>query len=192
MSIGGGKAELVSAGVMSEGARIALVAVLCLAAVEKADVLRSGAAAWHPVLLRSSWRRRHATALMAAASFADLLAVALLVWRPALGAVLSAALVAGYTVAAGAQAGRQDEGCRCMWKLLDSRTATGLLVRNTLLVALSVPVAVVGPAGVDSGAAVFAAGALAVTALATTLADRAVLLRDSVRRRVTSTDAREA
>jgi hypothetical protein len=135
---------------MAEGARWLLVVVFALAAVEKGATLWTRSVAWHPVMLVSRARRRHATTLMGAALAADLVAVALLLAVPVAGAAAGAALVVAYSILSlPVHGGRQSVGsCRCFWKVLNTTTRRGLLVRNVLLAAFALAAAAVPPATV--------------------------------------------
>jgi hypothetical protein len=118
--------------------RWVLVVVFSLAALEKIGTLRSKAAAWHPVLLVSDWRRRHAVHLLVVSLAADAAALILLVVRPALGATLAMLLVVAYTYAALAvHSGRIGHGCRCFWRVLNVRSRSGMVARNTALAILA-------------------------------------------------------
>lgn len=107
--------------------------MFALAIVEKVATLKSGAAQWHPVIIVSSWRRRHATFLVGAAVALDSLTVAALVSKPRLGGAVACGTIGAYTLAARrVQFGA--EGCRCLNRRLDAHTTTGFVVRNLVLV----------------------------------------------------------
>lgn len=132
-----------------DGARWALMAVFVLTAVEKGQTLWAQSAAWHPVMLVSQARRRHARTLMAGALVADLAVLGLLVLLPRVGGVAGAVLVAAYTLLAVpvySSAGG-GAGCRCFWKVLDTTTWPGSLARNLVLVALALGVGLQSPTG---------------------------------------------
>jgi hypothetical protein len=174
-------------GVLGDGARWALVAVFALAAAEKAETLLHGAAAWHPVILaHPSWRRR-AAALMAASLLADIGAVAALIVRPAWGAVAAVVLVGVYSLAGrGVHGSGGGDDCRCLWKVLRTRTRTGFLARNLALICLSVLASSStsggSPRAVVSGVAIFVAvGTL--TRLADCAARRHLILAHATRQR---------
>ena len=119
---------------LADGARWALVVVFGLAAAEKAETLLHRAAAWHPVILARARWRRHAAALIGAPLLADLAAVAALLIRPVSGAVLAAALVAVYSLAArGVHGWGGGDDCRCLWEVLRTRTWRGPVGRNLAL-----------------------------------------------------------
>jgi hypothetical protein len=122
----------------ADGARWVLVLVFCLAALEKTGTLLSRSSAWHPAIVASAFLRRHATVMMLAALAADVAAVGLLLIKPAAGGVASAMLVVGYS-RAGLRAHTKPhaEGCRCLWRFLNTSTRGGLLVRNALLLLLA-------------------------------------------------------
>jgi hypothetical protein len=63
------------------------MAVFALAAIEKGVVLRSHSAAWHPVMLASPWRGRHATGPMAVSFAGDLSVLGLHAQAPIPGAL---------------------------------------------------------------------------------------------------------
>jgi hypothetical protein len=110
--------------------------VFSLAGLEKVSRLRSHAAAWHPIMLMSRYRRRHATTLIALSLVGDVAAVLLLAIWPAGGAQLCIALLAIYSTAAiRVHAEAEDAACQCFWKFMNTYTKTGLIVRNALLVA---------------------------------------------------------
>lgn len=137
--------DLVSAEALSDGARWSLFIAFALAALEKATILRAGPAAWHPMMLRSPFRRKHATGLIATSLAADLAALMLLGTQPETGALWSIGLVITYTIAAPPVASANGDECRCFWKVLNTTTRLGLATRNTLLLLLASLVFVVGP-----------------------------------------------
>jgi hypothetical protein len=131
---------------LNEGALWLLLATFVLSSVEKAIAVKTGSASWHPVMLANARRHRHAEGIMAASLAADLAAVALLAARPAIGAVVSAALIAVYSGAAlSAHLQTGDQECRCLWKLLNTSTRAGLLARNAVLLALALSVGLAEP-----------------------------------------------
>lgn len=140
---------------VADGARWALAAVFALAAVEKFASLHSGTAAWHPVMLVSRRRRQAARTLMGISLCADILALLLLVVvSPSAGGLLSVALVAAYSVAGRrVHMSTDDEGCSCLWRILNSATRSGFVIRNAFLVALAAYVAAVTPVPSFAGAA---------------------------------------
>lgn len=112
--------------------------IFSLAAVEKLNLLRTNAAAWHPIMLASPRRRHNATLLMALGLGADLVVVALLLSQPARGSVVAAILVLGYSIAAmGVPESVGGSSCRCLWKVMNTWTRSGLLVRNSMFVGLA-------------------------------------------------------
>ena len=148
---------------LADGARWALVVAFSLAAVEKAETLLHRAAAWHPVILAHPAWRRHAAVLMGASLLADLAAVAALLIRPVSGALLAAALVGVYSVAArGVHGSGGGEDRRCLWRVLQTRTWRGLLARNLGLLCLA-GLAAVGPEAASLRGV--AAGALLLVAV---------------------------
>lgn len=115
-----------AAGIMSEvaaGAIQSLLVVLALGAIEKARTLRARAASWHPVLLGSSFRRRHATALVSLSLIGDICAIILGLLRPGLGLGFAGLLVILYTVAAATRPGAlyRHSHCGCLGGLLDGQ-----------------------------------------------------------------------
>lgn len=139
-------------GAIAYGARALLTVVFILAVIEKVITLQRKSAAWHPVLIVSRWRRNHAPALIDAALMSDLTAVVLLVVTPPAGAVVSIAILLAYTVAAiPMHAAPTSSPCRCMWKILDTTTRGGLLLRNALLALLSSTLIVASPIGSVEG-----------------------------------------
>lgn len=122
-------------GHVAEGARWVLALAFLLAAMEKVLALRSRSAAWHPVMLVSPVRRRLANTLFSISAVADICAVVLLILAPRNGGVLAGALVFTYTVAGwSVHAGGHEEQCDCFWRVLNTYTREGLLVRNSLLI----------------------------------------------------------
>jgi hypothetical protein len=156
-----------------DGARWVLLVVFALSSVEKIGVLRSRTAEWHPLMLVTPWRRRHAKLLVASSLVADLAAVALLLIRPGLGSWLTAVLLVTYTVTA-SRAHYDTGDCQCFWKLLNARTTLGLITRNALLMGL-VPLALLGAPQEGKIAPLIIACELLLVGLITRLADLAVL-----------------
>jgi hypothetical protein len=144
-----------------EGARWALIAVFVLAVTEKGTSLWTRAAAWHPLMLVSSVRRRRAHALMAAALIADFVTVALLVLFPVAGAVGAGLLAAAYTALAFPVHAAGQGGCRCFWRVLNTTTKPALLARNAVLLALALTVAFRAPAATEPAGLAVGAGLLA-------------------------------
>lgn len=121
---------------VADGARWAVLVVFVLASVEKVGVLRSRSSEWHPVMLVTQWRRQHARLLIILSLVMDTTAAMLLLVKPPLGLLLAASLLITYTAAAiRAHNGRDD--CRCLWKMLNARTTLGLIMRNALLLGLT-------------------------------------------------------
>jgi hypothetical protein len=150
----------VAGGSGADGARGVLFAVFTLSLVEKGATLWRRSAAWHPVMLVSPRRRRHATALMAAGLVADLATTVLLVVLPEAGAVSAVALVLAYTVLALPALSGGSGTCRCLWKLLEAKTAVAFLCRNAVLVALAGAVAATRPSEIGAGGLGYGAGLL--------------------------------
>lgn len=131
---------------VANGARWTLVVVFALAAVEKIVTLRSGSAAWHPVMLVNPRLRPWATGLMAGSFVVDVVALGLLIKWPVQGGLLASALVVAYSAAAARVHIRgAARECRCIWKLLNASTRKGLVVRNVLLIILAGFVATASP-----------------------------------------------
>jgi methylamine utilization protein MauE len=157
---------------VADGARWALVAVFALAAVEKFSSLHSGTAAWHPVMLVSRRRRQAAKTLMGSSLCADILAILLLLISPLAGGLLSIALVAAYSVAGKrVHMSTDNDGCRCFWRILNTSTGSGFVVRNAFLVALAASVATLSPVPSAAGT-VWGVIVLAISWTITRLADR--------------------
>ena len=140
-----------------DGVRWVLIAVFAFSIIEKAATLWTRSAAWHPVMLVSRGRRRHATTLMATALVADAATIVLLGLLPSVGAVTASVLLAAYTVLALPIPSTGRGTCRCFWKVLDTRTKPAFLARNAVLAAFTVTVAAQPPsrasvAGVAFGA----------------------------------------
>lgn len=158
---------------LSNGACMALAVLMSLAVAEKVTSIRSGAAAWHPVMLMSAQRRRHARTLMTIAAAADATVVALLVLLPTLGGVLAIALLVLYTrLGAAAHGDGRREPCRCFWRVLNTATVDGLRARNATLAVLAALTATTATATWNVGSVALAAACLACVALAGTLGDR--------------------
>ncbi len=145
---------------IADGARWALVVLFSLAALEKVTTLHSRAAAWHPIMLVSRFRREHASVLVAVSLVADVGALLLLAVRPKVGAALCIALIVIYSTAGvGMHAKAGDAGCRCFWKVMNTSARTGLIARNALLVA-SAALVLVGAPRVSMGGLAIGAGLL--------------------------------
>lgn len=130
----------------AQGARWVLVVAFVLSAAEKAKTLGTRASSWHPTMLRSPWRRSHATRLMSIALVGDACAVFMLIVLPAAGALLSAGLLAVYTVVSVSSrrlSGRQ--ACQCFARFLNTTTRRGDLSRNLSLLLLSAAAALATP-----------------------------------------------
>jgi hypothetical protein len=140
---GSGLPQMLNA--LVDGIRWAAVVIWVLAATEKANALARGAASWHPLILVSHWRRRHARALFTLALGADLLTLLLLVLAPRLGGAVSACLIVLYTRASSSARPGIAEGCRCFWKILDAHSPQALVMRNALLVVLSAAIGLAPP-----------------------------------------------
>ena len=124
----------------------------------------------HPVMVVSPGRRRRAPLLMGMSLLADVSAVFLLLGAPSLGAILAGALFVTYTwVAMPVHLDGRPADCRCFFKLLNTRTSTGLLVRNLWLLLLAVVILLGRPiaswAGLGVGLALLAATSLLVAAI---------------------------
>lgn len=125
-------------GIVADGSRWLLIALLALACLEKASTLVHHAAAWHPVMLLSPARRRWASTLMSVSLLADAGVASLLLWWPRLAAGLVGVLIVTYTWAAWPLHewdGASD--CRCFFKLRGPRTRLGFVVRNVWLLLLA-------------------------------------------------------
>lgn len=125
---------------VAAGAVQSLLIVLALGAIEKARTLRARAAAWHPVLLGSAFRRRHATSLVALSLAGDICTIMLSLLAPRLGLGIAGLLVVLYTLAAATRPGAlsQRAHCGCLGGLLDGQGLLFLIVRNTVLLAIAV------------------------------------------------------
>lgn len=130
--LGGAVSEHIAAGM-----NLALVLVFTLSAVEKAQSLIHRTPEWHPVLMASSRRRRHARLLMALGLAADVSISLALIYAPHVGDALAIVVIGVYTLAT---RGMELTGssCRCIHRVLDARTRTGLLVRNSALVLVAI------------------------------------------------------
>jgi hypothetical protein len=158
---------------VADGARWLLAAVLVLAVLEKSASLWTRSAAWHPLMLVSPGRRRHAASLMVAALCCDIVAVGLLLAAPVVGSAVAAALVVAYSVLALPVHGRGGLGsCRCFWKMLNTSTRAGLLARNALLVACALVIAAYPPEALTLAGLAVGGCLLAVVAAMVAVADR--------------------
>jgi uncharacterized membrane protein YphA (DoxX/SURF4 family) len=122
---------------LADGARWVLAVVFCLSGIEKASTLSSHAARWHPVMLVSGWRRKHATALLAASLITDLLCIVFLVAGPRIGSFLALGLLVAYTLAGFSVHEHADADCQCLFGILKTRTRETFLVRNAALLILA-------------------------------------------------------
>lgn len=157
---------------LADGARWVLILVFCLAALEKAGMIRSRSSAWHPVILASPLLHRHATAIMLASLTADVAAVVLLLINPVAGGVASTMLVAAYSGAGWrAHTLPNARGCRCLWRFLNTSTKGGLAVRNVSLLLLAALVSSV-PGRISGGSLLAAIGTALVVSTLTKIADR--------------------
>lgn len=124
-----------------------------LGALEKVTTLHSRAAAWHPIMLMTRFRREHATLLVAISLVADVGALLFLAVWPKVGAPLCIALIVIYSTAGvGMHAKAGDAGCRCFCKFMNTTTRTGLVARNSLFLALPGPAFTVEAIQTDHGA----------------------------------------
>jgi hypothetical protein len=158
-----------------DGVRWVLIAVFALSIIEKAATLWTRSAAWHPVMLVSRGRRRHATTLMATALVADAATIVLLGLLPSVGAIAAGVLLAAYTVLALPIPSGGRGTCRCFWKVLDTTTKPAFLGRNAVLAALTTTVAAAPPS--RAGLAGVAFGAVLLVGLATLVAGLNALFR---------------
>jgi hypothetical protein len=130
---------------LSDGARWVLFLVFVLAAVEKVSILRSGSARWHPMMLVSDRRRRHADLLIASSLTAETAVLVTLLVHATWGAIVAVSLIVIYTVAAQPTRRNRDAGCQCLWKILNPTKSSGLIARNAFLLGLSAVVYLVSP-----------------------------------------------
>jgi hypothetical protein len=133
---------------IADGSRWALTCAFALSSLEKLGTLKSGAAAWQPVILGSDRRRRHARSLIAASLVADLITMLTLLLRASSGAAMSASLIVLYTwayVGLRGRSGVQEDGCHCFWGVMNTRTLRGLICRNSALLGLALLVMAVTP-----------------------------------------------
>jgi hypothetical protein len=158
---------------LAPGARLALMFLFLLSGAEKALTLRARSAAWHPVILANPVLRPHA-ALWATASLAwDVTAAILVVLWPTVGLTLCASALLVYTAVGGRVQTSRGETCRCFWKLLDTSSRSGLIIRNVSLLALVLLGAMTQTGDTISFGAVLASVSLLLVIAVTTLgADR--------------------
>lgn len=158
--------------IVADGARWGLAALFALACVEKASSLLRRTAAWHPVMLVSPRRRRRAQLLMGASLLADAAAVFLLLAAPILGALIASALIVLCTWAAKPLHERDEPtDCKCFFRVLNTRTRSGLVGRNCLLLVMAIDVLLGRPTGSWVGA-MLGGALLGGTQLSAALADR--------------------
>ncbi len=133
---------------LAQAARLVLLVVFGLSAVEKSVTMFRRRAAWHPVLIVSEWRRAHAFFLLGAALTCDCAIVLLLLTNPRVGGACAFGLIAAYTfLAQRVHSDTEGKGCACLWKLLNSKSRGSLLVRNVMLSVFALGVAVAGRRG---------------------------------------------
>jgi hypothetical protein len=121
----------VNTAILADGARWFLVLLFSLAILEKTRTLSQGSAAWHPLMVVSRRRRQYAGEIMGLSLVVDIIAFVLLLVSPIKGALLSAFLILGYSLAAlGMHRRSPNGGCHCFWNLLNTSTRRGLLIRN--------------------------------------------------------------
>lgn len=126
-----------------EAGQLVLIVLFALSSAEKFRRVASGSAAWHPLVIESAWRRRHARMLFGVACGLDIAAVASIAMVPRIGGPFAAALLVTYTVLSGGHISR--EGCRCFLAILDARSFTVVVARNSLLLSASAGVAMTAP-----------------------------------------------
>lgn len=107
---------------------------------------------------------------------ADTAAVLLLALAPVVGSALVLGLLAIYTMAGvGVHAG--DGSCRCFWRIMNTSTAGGFVVRNVLLAAIA-SIALVAPRETGTAEFIVAVSYLALVTVSARVLDRWWMSRD--------------
>ncbi len=148
---------------IADGARWAVLMAFALSAIEKATTIWTRSSAWHPVMMPSPWRRRHAMPLMLAALILDCAVSLTLVFRPTIGGFAALVTLGTYTlVARTLHRDKSESGqtCRCFWRLLDATTSRGLVFRNAALALCAVGAVVSQPSQSSVWSVVWAAAIL--------------------------------
>lgn len=122
-----------------EGARWVIMLTFLLSTIEKLRTLASRSANWHPMMLATAWRHKHATSLLSVFLGLDFLVVALSTVRPVAAGMLAASLIGVYSWAAlrPQREAPGSTGCRCLAVWLNARTHAGLVARNSVLIMLA-------------------------------------------------------
>ena len=145
--------------------RLFLVALLLLAAGEKLVELLRRTDRWHPLIIQSPFRRRHSALLFAGSALTEVaIAGAILGGIQPYAGYVAGALILSYSWLAVTTPGnrRSKPPCRCVHRLLDAPTVSALVLRNSLIVILTLYAA-----GGDSPVAITAESvALCLTLLA--------------------------
>lgn len=157
-----------SVDLLADSARWFLVLAFLLALGEKGLVLARRATSWHPVIVVSSWRRRHAGLLITSALLADAVSVVLLLLRPSLGAACAIGLVIVYSASAW-KARLDADGCRCFLGLLDASSRRAMLLRNGCLASFGLMVVGWSPSDTWEG---LVGGALLLASMAALMGRR--------------------
>lgn len=143
---------------------MALVFAFSLSTIDKAILVMSRSAAWHPMFVGGRLRRRFSLHLVIAALFADGATVLLLMIRPGLGGIIAAVVIACYTVAYFAWGPARSSGsCRCFaFGFAAAGDRLSVAARNGVLLGLAILVALLGqaPVRVDAPGVVAAAAVL--------------------------------
>lgn len=149
---------------LPSAAQLALSLLFLLSSLEKARTVRSRSAAWHPVLVRTRWTRHRAPLLMGVFAALDCACAFLVVLVPRIGGLWATGLLLIYTwVSRGRPAG---EGCRCFFRIMDTRSFPGLLTRNGALFLMIIVILLSNPIPSWTGAPL----AVALLALLWTIA----------------------
>jgi Methylamine utilisation protein MauE len=110
-------------------------ALLLLAVAHKGTAIASGAARAEPLMRLGPWRRRHATALLAAAATVEILICIALLIRPAVGFAALSVLALSYAV--NLRKLSPNDGCNCFGSAFESRSRGTAILRNAGIAAIS-------------------------------------------------------
>lgn len=127
----------------TDGMRWVLVVAFAASSSLKFQEIRTGTEAWHPIFIKRTYLRRHATSLTVLSLLIDVVALVLLIAYPQGGAILAIGLIIAYTGLAFNPRLRSDSDgdCRCFWRVLNTRTGAGLVARNLVLVTFAIVLA---------------------------------------------------
>lgn len=127
---------------LARSAAVLLAAIFTISGLHKTAVLTRQMASEEPLLRESEWRLRHASSILAAAAVIETALVIALIAVPTQAGAASAAVTAVYML----ELRRASTGvpCNCLGRFLDLPNRRFELIRNGILIALSLGVTVVG------------------------------------------------